>query len=453
MATIIPALRGKLGNTEFFETTWKVVDLVKSVKPPTELEGWAGFSIQERIQRDPDLKRIKQDLAPYIANSEDRFFGSIIVLVYEGEVTWESISAFAKGIPAAYKSGTEQLGFITIDGATLVVLDGQHRLRALMDVYKGDVVGPAAANIANDDVCVILIRHEGNMKTRRIFNVVNRYAKQTGRGDNIITSEDDGYAIVARTLVDDDDLFGRRQVKTEMKDFVEWKSNTLAKRSLAFTTISAVYESIKLVLQHNGVEALKEQQRPTDEEIEKYSLLAKSFWETLMSRIEAYKRASDNMGEIPELRAEGNPTALLFKPAHQIALVDGLMRAAHLTNLSVETLADRVNQVADWSMTNPMWTGIIMKTGGTIDAGQDARRRTSALIAYLIAADQLSDEYKLSVWKLYNESRAKGIVDAWEKNGFIPTEDGKPEDLPTPVTGEAFTVENARALMNLAEAA
>ena len=44
----------------------------------------------------------------------------------------------------------------------------------------------------------ILIEHEVNMKTRRVFNVVNRYAKQISRGDQIITSEDDGYAIVAR---------------------------------------------------------------------------------------------------------------------------------------------------------------------------------------------------------------------------------------------------------------
>lgn len=452
MATIIPAIRGKLGNTTFYETTWKVVDLVKSVKPPTELEGWAGFSIQERIQRDPDLKRIKQDLAPYIANSEDRFFGSIIVLVYDGELTWESISAFAKGIPAAYKSGTDKLGFITIDGVTLVVLDGQHRLLALSDVYKGDIPGPAAANIANDDVCVILIQHESDIKTRRVFNVVNRYAKQTSRGDNIITSEDDGYAIVARSLVDDDDVFGRRQVKTEMKDFVEWKSNTLAKRSLAFTTISAVYESIKLVLQHHGIEALKEQQRPTDEELEKYTQLAKSFWETLMTKIDVYKKASDAIGSIPDMRGDEAASSLLFKPAHQIALVDGLMRAAKESKLSVEVLAERVNDVSDWSMTNPMWTGIIMKTGGTIDAGQDARRRTSALIAYLVAADKLSDEYKLVVWKHYNESRNKGIVEVWEKAGFV-AEGGKPEDLPVPAAGSQFTVEDAKRLMELAKAA
>lgn len=452
MATIIPAIRGKLGTTTFYETTMKVSDLVKSVKPPTELEGWAGFSIQERIQRDPDLKRIKQDLAPYIANSDDRFFGSIIVLVYKGELEWESITNFAKTIPAAYRSGTESLGFITIDGVTLVVLDGQHRLHALSDVHLGKVSGSAAGNIANDDVCVILIQHESNLKTRRIFNVVNRYAKQTGRGDNIITSEDDGYAIVSRNLVDDDELFGRRQVGSDWRDFVEWKSNTLAKRSLAFTTISAVYESIKLVLQHNGIEALKEQQRPSDEDVEKYTHLAKSFWETVMSGVDAYKKASEAMNTIPDMRGDASPTALLFKPAHQIALVDGLMRAAKEAKVPVETLARRVNDVSDWSMTNPMWTGIIMKTGGTIDAGQDARRRTSALIAYLVAADKLSDDYKLGVWKLYNESRNKGIVETWEKAGFV-AEDGKPEDLPVPAAGSQFTVEDAKRLMELAKAA
>ena len=447
MATIIPAIRGRLGNTTYYETTMKVSDLVKSVRPPKELDGWTGFSIEERLQREPDMKRIRSDLAPYIANSQDRFFGSIIVLVWEGELEFESITAFISKLPAAYRSGAEAMGFITIDGVTLVVLDGQHRLLALRAVHLGDVSGSASGTVANDDVCVIFVQHEDLLKTRRIFNVVNRYAKQTGRGDNIITSEDDGYAIVARSLLADDQVFGRRKVGSELKDFVEWRSNTLGKRSLPFTTISAVYESVKLILGHNSVPPLREQ-RPSAEELEQYEIHARGFYEMLMERVDAYAAASRDMGRMPEFRSDDSPTALLFKPAGQIAVVDGVFRAVKDTGIDIETALDRLNAVPDWSMSNVLWRDVIVKSGGNIEAGPDARRRMSALLAYLLAADRMDAGQKLSTWRMFNDARQRGAVEAWEAGGF--REPGRLEDLPAPVAGVAFTVEAARAMVQAA---
>jgi DNA sulfur modification protein DndB len=447
MATIIPAIRGRLGNTTYYETTMKVSDLVKSVRAPRELDEWTGFSIEERLQREPDVKRIRSDLAPYIANNQDRFFGSIIVLVYRGALEFESITSFVKQLPAAYRSGSESMGFITIDGVTLVVLDGQHRLLALKAVHLEGVSGPASETVGNDDVCVIFVEHEDFVKTRRIFNVVNRYAKQTGRGDNIITSEDDGYAIVARALLADDEVFGRREVNGEKRDFVEWKSNTLGKRSLPFTTISAVYESVKLILAHHSAAPQKET-RPSVEELEQQKALARGFFELLMDRVALYAEASRMMTRMPELRADDQPTALLFKPAGQIAVVDAVFRAVNETGLPVETALDRLNAVDDWSMSNPLWRDIIVKGGGTIDAGPDARRRMSALLAYLLAADRMDAGYKLATWRMFNDARRRGAADEWERGGFV--EPSELEDLPDPTAGVPFTVADARAMLEAA---
>lgn len=449
MATIIPALKGRLGNTTFYETTMKVADLILTVRPATDLDEWEGFSIEERMQRDPDLKRIQNDLAPYIAKSPDRFFGSIIVLVYRGKLDWESMTEFAKGVPGAYKGGLARMGFITIDGVTLVILDGQHRWYALNAVYQGKVTGEAAANIADDDVCVIFIEHESDIKTRRIFNVVNRYAKQTSRGDNIITSEDDGYAIVARSLLHDDEVFGRQTVGHEKKEFIEWKRTTLVKRSLAFSTIGVIYESVKLILAQHGYAALDERSRPEDEAIAAHSELVKTFWETLMSRIAPYKQASEDITLMPDFRKDEEPTSLLFKPAGQIALIDGMFRAIKEGGLTLEQAADRVHGAIDWSMTNPMWTDIIIKSGGTIDAGTDARRRTSALIAYLLAGDTMTDAYKFNIWRQFNEARGKGRIAAWRENGYedLGEASAMPEDLPLPHGGKAYTKEDARQVL------
>jgi DNA sulfur modification protein DndB len=91
MALVIPGVKGHLGNTDFYQATMKVRDLVQGVRSASELDEWTTMSIEERIQRDPDLKRVKEQIAPYIAESKDRFFGAMVVLVYKGEIYFDSL--------------------------------------------------------------------------------------------------------------------------------------------------------------------------------------------------------------------------------------------------------------------------------------------------------------------------------------------------------------------------
>src|SRR5206468_953140 len=133
----------------------------------------------------------------------DRFFNALIVLVYEPEsFEFEPLSKTVPGLPAAYRKSAEQMGFLSIEGGSLVVLDGQHRLAALRGVTTAgpELKGEYVDAVADDELSVLFIPHESFEKTRRIFNKVNRYAKPTSPSDNIITSEDDGSAIVTRWL-------------------------------------------------------------------------------------------------------------------------------------------------------------------------------------------------------------------------------------------------------------
>jgi DNA sulfur modification protein DndB len=436
MAIVIPAIRGALGNTEFYETTMKVRDLVHAVRPPREIDGWANFSIEERMQREPDVKRIQSQLAPYIAKNSDRFFGSIIVLVYKGEITFETMSDLTKNIPAAYKQNAQRIGFITIDGGTLIVLDGQHRLLALRMVQQGEALGEYAQDVGDDEVCVIFITFESDVKTRRIFNTVNRYAKQTSRGDNIITSEDDGYAIVSRWLLRETEPLGKPA------SIVNWKSNTLTKRSTQLTTISAIYETVKLILKAQGVEKLPEQERPSDEELETYLHYCSEVWDALIQGIPAFQAALADPSKIPAMREDDTSTALLFKPAAQIALVDGLLRAVDLSDLTIAAAIERASRITCWNMDAKMWNGIVIKRSGAIDAGPEARRRMANLLSYLIAADKLEDEVKFAIWRMYNESRSPEQISAWLK---ADSAEGDVEDLPKPIEGEVFTAADAKA--------
>jgi DNA sulfur modification protein DndB len=411
MATTIPAIRGKIGNTEYFETVMSVRDLVSQVRLPSEADDWANFGIEEKMQRDPDTKRIREQIVPYLINSADRFFGSIVVLVYKGDISFESLNEMKLNLPGAYKSSGTRIGFVTIDGGILIVIDGQHRLAAMKLVYQNDpkdaLQGPFINEVADDEACVVFIRYEESVKTRRIFNTINRYAKQTSRGDNIITSEDDGYAIVSRRLLSDNGPLKGQVVKGKRVEIVNWKNNTLSDRSTQLTTLSAVYDSTKLIL---GNSYYQSQQRPSEDELEKGIEIVSEFWNAMLTGLTPYKEALARLEDIPTMRNSEQPYSLLFKPAAQIALIRGLQAATAGNRLPLATALERANQI-DWKISSDIWKGLIIKEGGAIDAGGEARNRAAQLINWLLAADVMPDDEKAIIHRTFNEAKGRDPAD------------------------------------------
>lgn len=453
MSTTIPVIKGRLGNTDFYEATMNARELIQVVRPPSEMDQWANFGIEERMQREPEKKRVLAQLAPYLARSADRFFGSIIVLIWDADITFEPLADVASKLPNAYLKNAKRMGFLTIEGGTLVVLDGQHRLLAIRMVIAGEVPGAHSSDISRDDICVIFIKHEDFPKTRRIFNTVNRYAKQTTRGDNILTSEDDGYAIVARRLLRDDQPLHARKNGKGPEDVVDWKSNALAPRSVKLTTISAVYETVKVLLELHGVPRLDPQARPSEEDLDHYLELCSHSWASLVTKILAYRDALTDVSKIPDMRKDDAITSLLFKPAGQIALVSSIAAALTMSRkqLAFDDVVRRVNSIRDWSMTAPIWRDIIVKAGGAIDPKSEALQRMKSLLTYMLAADVMDDAQKLAVWKSFNAARHPEAFREWEKG---PTNgrrlESRLEDLPDPVAGRAFTATKALKLARTA---
>jgi DNA sulfur modification protein DndB len=409
MALVIPGIKGRMGNTDFYQATMKVRDLVQGIRPANELDEWTTMSIEDRMQREPDLKRIKGEIAPYLAEAKDRFFGAMIVLVYKGEVYFDSIKDWVSSkAPRAYQSVADDIGVITIQGGDIIMLDGQHRLLALEKVIKGEITGQCREEVPNDDVCVIFINHESNEKTRRIFNKVNRYAKPTSRGDNIITSEDDRSAIIARKLLSDGAPLGVK-AKGSSDVIVEWKNNTLAARSTKMTTISVVYETVKLILTAKSV-PLDPKTRPAEEELDQYYESAEQFWNTVIEGLQPYQEALNDSSRIPQMRKDDQPYSLLFKSAGQLALFRGLITATRGERLSLPEAVRRANKI-DWGMSSDIWTNLLVAPSGTMLRGEQPPVQAAKLIAYIIAADKMTQAEIETIHKDYNLSHGVDIND------------------------------------------
>ena len=103
---------------------------------------WQQWSLVERFQRELAMKRIRDEIAPYLVQSRDRFFGSLIVLVYSPFVfEFEPLSTFNGHVPAAYSDAAKRMGFPDARIADLIKCDedevrARRKAEGVIPVYK-----------------------------------------------------------------------------------------------------------------------------------------------------------------------------------------------------------------------------------------------------------------------------------------------------------------------------
>lgn len=431
------AIRGTIGSTTYYQTTMKARELTASIRPARETERWASMSIDERMQREPNLNRIKQEIAPYLASHPDRFFGSLIVLVPKDCITFEPVGDIGK-LPIAYAAPLENVGFVTLGDGDRIALDGQHRLMALREVLTSrENYGPLQHAVGDDDVSVILIEFEDDRKTRTIFNKVNRHAKPVSASDNIITSETDGYAIVARMLLDlgRDAPLAAREYGGLQQELVEWTRNTLSRSSTRLTTLRALYETVIDILVSSGYRNFSEADdpvAPSEAQILEAFDTASDWWNEIL-QLPVFQTALDDPLSIPGIRySTTDRSALLLRPVGQIALVKGLTQAHRRLRgeVPVAELVRRAGLV-DWSpLSTNYWRDVIVKPDGGMIARKEAYSLAASLLQYLIAPTTFTDEESMDLYVAWNRARGK-VVDATDVEMLPPEE--IPQDLPTPV--------------------
>ena len=425
MAYTIPCIKGKLGSTDYYLGTMKAEEIVGMAKPASRLEEWEAFDIEERMQRDLNDKRVREEIAPYIANDPDRFFGSLIILVYEADVFgFEGFDDLKVELPLSYAAATKKMGFLTVEGGQMVALDGQHRLAGLEAVVQRRIQGSLADEVPNDDISVVFISLDGNMpKVRHIFNKVNRYAKTTSRGDNIVTSEEDGIAIITRRLLRKGEPLGATR---DNQLLVNWKSNTLSPRSIQWTTIGAVYSTVKDIVEYEKfafnvkIGLRRGSIKPSDDELEEAYARTLEWWNTLLAGMDGVRWAIADPTTIPEFRLDDGPHSLLFRPIGIMALVKGIRMAKVRSDLkghsvSLKTLVEKANRI-DWRVTvgasvNSLWVETIIRADGRMSATTDSVAVAAELIAYLVGKDYMEDGEIRLFQRRYNLLRGNADID------------------------------------------
>lgn len=319
---ILPAIRGYIGETVYYITNLKFKDLAVLVNRRSSEELYKSGLLKEALQRSLTDNYLK--IKDYILKHHDHFFNAMVLAVYDGDPQWREVR---------YEVGDVMygnVGLLELNGNEQIFpLDGQHRLEGIKAALK------ESKKYENDTVPIMLIGHEnsstGMAKSRRIFSILNRYAKPVGKGDIIALDEDDIVAIVTRWLLENHKLFIDNRIKISNS-----KSIPTTDKS-SFTTLMTLYdchdelfkayhlrETDKLL----SNEKLKDYKRarPDDSEIKAFYDFTKSFWDEMRDSFSELKEFINDKSNEPALkyRPVGEGGNLFFRPVGLLPFVSAV---------------------------------------------------------------------------------------------------------------------------------
>lgn len=397
----IGCIRGRMGTTPYYEAKIPAGELIDCVGIAKELPEWEGMTVDEKMQREVDIRRIVEEIVPYIINDPDRFFGSLIVDIYSGmnDIAFESIDEVAKGIPKAYALSMKDMGFITLPGSErLIALDGQHRLLSLKIAIRGAMGVPAGTKpfpalekliphpeLSTEEISVIFVEHTDTKKIRKIFNKINKYAKQTSRSDNIITSDDDPFAVISRKLISKGEVLA----PVDGIEVVNSKNNTLSSRSKNLTTLSTLYTVCETLLKGRGFK--KNMILPDEASLNDAFNDVAAFWSELLFNVDAYKEYMHLTKKNMTIRLL-RETNLLLKPVTQMALAH-VAAMAKAKKVDWSSVTKKLNSI-DWSFDNALWFNILVigSANKRMITGKESVRYAGMVISYIVMGTQMTEE-------------------------------------------------------------
>jgi DNA sulfur modification protein DndB len=310
---ILPTLRGRFGDWIFYSCLMPIRELASRVSYAEEIH--KDKALSQLIQRSLEGPRAKH-IVDYL-KTEERFFNSLVLATYGGSPDWLEVGDFRSNTdPKILKEIAEfaldAMGFLRLTGSEKIfAIDGQHRLAGIKRAIEEELP------LNEDEVPVILVGHKktaaGLRRTRRLFTTLNKTAVPVRKRDIIALDEDDAMAIVARHLVETNPSF------KDPKIAVIASSNIPVSNRVCLTTISSLYDNLKLLFMHELGQRTDRSlrfNRPSDERLASYEKLAVDYFAALGKAFKPVGAVlkSKNPGRITSAQRGPDGGHLLFRP-------------------------------------------------------------------------------------------------------------------------------------------
>lgn len=372
--TLVPAFKRRMGNRDYFVATMKFAEVAKHI------------SFYHTLAKNRELDQLFQrgisertgNIKEYLLQAPHRFFNAILVAVMDGNPKFTELSLDERDeLSSDLDAG---FGVIQFDGTQeYIVLDGQHRLKAIQDAIRED------PSLKDEDLCVLLVDHktsrEGLRETRRLFSNLNRHAQKTTKSEDIALDEDDACAIWARRAVEEHPYFsgnGRTKIFSKPPIPGEPKlslagNNIPATDKSAFTTLVVLYGVIT-DLAWDLAYASSHSVRPSDAQLENgYTLIADRLQELCDSCGDAGRavRASGDVSQLRAPRSAAEKGHAFLRPVIQ-RQVASIVRDESLGGEAWKDIMRRLGRL-DWSIGAAPWTVVFDRANGRMRPGVNSR--------------------------------------------------------------------------------
>lgn len=355
MATYIPAMRARIGETSYFVTVLTLGEAARLIDYVEQVDGWTSETPSElKVQRKLNLRRVEREMVPYLVAHDDHFYSALTVELRrpgfeDQEATVEFVAE--KSFPGGIEFGT-----ITLDGSELLyALDGQHRLKSIELAIR------QRPELAREHIGLIVVPYRGITRSQTLFSDLNRNAKAPSKSVSLLFSHRDPLAQVAKAIADRSPLLRGR---------VNMETTSLSANSKHFITLSTLYEMVRSLAPDGAAEQ-------TDSEA--VNALTEELVHVLSEVTEAmpsWQAVRDDEEHPAYLRQR----ELSMHGVGQRALAELTARARSAEPDEWPELLKRLSDRVDWRLTNEDWQGIALQ-GGRVNNTSTSIRLLSEYLA------------------------------------------------------------------------
>lgn len=394
-----PAIKTGMGNWAYYMSSMTYKQLNDYVKMPKEV--CDAQELSKKIQR--ELTDNVDKILVYLQKEEDRFFNALVLAVFEGKPTW---------FPGVFEKDEERfnnIGLLVFSGVEKIFpVDGQHRLAAIKKLVEtGDYS-------EEEEVPVIFVSHQnteaGNVRTRRLFTSLNRYAKPVKDSESIALDEDDIVAITTRYLIEQVDFF-KGKVSISKTESMHPSDDT------NFTNIITLdkcnnYLLDAFIKQEDYEEKVDKDDyrryRQDAETINRFEEFVENFWKNLININQDVKKLFDE-GTIEHMRGS-NGGNLLFRPRGLCPYVEAISVIYRATDdSSFEEIMKYFTQYS-FELTSKKWKDVLWN-GEMCDPG---RALVRDLFIYIYDSELISKRRKEKILSKYSEKKHIDDIEAEE---------------------------------------
>lgn len=367
----LPSLRGRMGDWFYYVSLLKFKELAKRTSLVPEIH--KNEELSRWIQR--EVSNRSEGIMQYLENQPQRFFNAIICGIYGGAPSWQELDIEANAVELSEEEKIylgKTFGILTLNGdEKIFAIDGQHRTNAIKQFIdkNGDV---------EEEVTVIFLAHkndrEGEVRTRRLFSTLNRYAVPVKISEIIALDEDDNGAILTRWLMEDFDYFNDRIQFTKTRSMNQGNKSHFSNIVLLYDLVNIILtdktfsKNVKLKGYDFKTFTSKRQDEPTlNEQFENL----KEYFELIFNSIPSVKNYFEN----GIVNRKSNDTSLLFRPIGQMILFYTL-KIAKANNKEDEMI--RFYGKDDFNLSHIVWKQVFIdQEKGTLKT--DKPRQTLAI--------------------------------------------------------------------------